>query len=80
MPRKPQTDRRETPGSGVLIPGAMYDTQGVMAALRFGDVMLRQLREEGLLKPVKFRGRCFYRGDDLIAMIANGEPKPARRQ
>jgi hypothetical protein len=69
MSTKPQTDRRQREVMGVLLPVARYDTQGVYLATGIGEVLLRQLREEGQIKPLKFRGKCFYRGEDLIAMI-----------
>lgn len=69
MPTNQLTDRRHREVMGVLLPGARYDTKGVYLATGIGEVLLRQLREEGKIEPVRFRGKCFYRGEDLIRMI-----------
>lgn len=69
MSTKPQTDRRQREVMGVLLPGARYDTHGVFLATGIGDGLLRKLRDEGAIRPINFRGKWFYRGEDLIAMI-----------
>lgn len=68
MPHR-KTERRNGDVLGVITPGALYDTDAVYHHTGIGEIKLRAVREQGLLKMKPFNGRNWYRGEDLIALI-----------
>lgn len=79
-PRR-KTERRQGDVIGRLVPGELLDTDAVFTAAGIGDAKLMELRRAGAIQPHKFNGRCWYRAEDLIALIVGGEEtKPSKRK
>ncbi len=64
-----KTERRIGDVLGVIMPGALYDTDAVMRHAGIGEVRLRQERRAGRLSMRAYNGRNWYRGEDLISLI-----------
>ena len=64
---------------GMLAPDRLYTREGVMRAIGIGYRTLKDLEKAGLpyreFGGGKRKGRCYYRGSDLIEAIWNGVEK-----
>jgi hypothetical protein len=61
---------------GRINPELMYTADAVMADCKIGRTTLREMRRQGLIKPIELANQLFYDGAELInAVKAFGKRK-----
>lgn len=67
---------RRNPIVGILSPGQLLSTEGVLELTGLGEISLAEARKSKLVKPIRIGTRNWYRSGELIAwMESQGDRK-----